>query len=493
MTPSWPVAHLMDAYLRGLFALALDTDGGVRKEVCSGIVSLLYRAPEKLAPNMREVIAYMIERTSDGDEDVALESCEFWAAFCEADLERDTVEVLREFTPKLIPMLLTNMKYAEDDEEVIAAEEDEANAGREDRDQDVRPSFKGQRDRGDGASGGVSGSAADDGDETYYDAGEDDDDDAQWNLRKSSANGLDVMSNVFGDELLGMILPIVEQRFRESDWRLRESAILAVGAVSEGCDAGLTPFLPQLIEFLVPSLEDPRPMLRATACWTLSRFARYTAQLAFAARPGDPPPATAAQGRAFVERILGGLLRRVGDKNKHVQAAACGALATLLGECRDIAPWLGPTASTLGQAIASYGRKNLRCALDAAATLADSGGDALKDPAVARALLGPLLQKWESGGDNQADLYQLLECVTSVTMGVGLGAQEFAAPMFSRALALARRALVARDAQDSAYEPDHVVCAWLLWIFDGVGAGAASLVASDPDGCAGDRESRHGR
>ena len=487
MTPSWPQshAHLMDAYLRGLFALALDTDGGVRKEVCSGIVSLLYRAPEKLAPNMREVIAYMIERTSDGDEDVALESCEFWAAFCEADLERDTVEVLREFTPKLIPMLLTNMKYAEDDEEVIAAEEDEANAGREDRDQDVRPSFKGQRDRGDGASGGVSGSAADDGDETYYDAGEDDDDDAQWNLRKSSANGLDVMSNVFGDELLGMILPIVEQRFRESDWRLRESAILAVGAVSEGCDAGLTPFLPQLIEFLVPSLEDPRPMLRATACWTLSRFARYTAQLAFAARPGDPPPATAAQGRAFVERILGGLLRRVGDKNKHVQAAACGALATLLGECReDIAPWLSPTASTLGQAIASYGRKNLRCALDAAATLADSGGDALKDPAVARALLGPLLQKWESGGDNQADLYQLLECVTSVTMGVGLGAQEFAAPMFSRALALARRARVARDAQDSAYEPDHVVCALdlLSGICDGVGAGAASLVASDPDG-----------
>ena len=487
MTPSWPQshAHLMDAYLRGLFALALDTDGGVRKEVCSGIVSLLYRAPEKLAPNMREVIAYMIERTSDGDEDVALESCEFWAAFCEADLERDTVEVFREFTPKLIPMLLTNMKYAEDDEEVIAAEEDEANAGREDRDQDVRPSFKGQRDRGDGASGGVSGSAADDGDETYYDAGEDDDDDAQWNLRKSSANGLDVMSNVFGDELLGMILPIVEQRFRESDWRLRESAILAVGAVSEGCDAGLTPFLPQLIEFLVPSLEDPRPMLRATACWTLSRFARYTAQLAFAARPGDPPPATAAQGRAFVERILGGLLRRVGDKNKHVQAAACGALATLLGECReDIAPWLSPTASTLGQAIASYGRKNLRCALDAAATLADSGGDALKDPAVARALLGPLLQKWESGGDNQADLYQLLECVTSVTMGVGLGAQEFAAPMFSRALALARRALVARDAQDSAYEPDHVVCALdlLSGICDGVGAGAASLVASDPDG-----------
>ena len=47
--------------------------------MCGGIVSLLYRAPEKLTPNMREVITYMIERTADGDEDVALESCEFWA------------------------------------------------------------------------------------------------------------------------------------------------------------------------------------------------------------------------------------------------------------------------------------------------------------------------------------------------------------------------------------------------------------------------------
>ena len=146
-----------------------------------------------------------------------------------------------------------------------------------------------------------------------------------------------------------MILPIVEQRFREQDWRLRESAVLAIGAVSEGCTTGLTPFLPQLIDFLVPTLEDPRPMLRSTACWTLSRFSRWVVQLAFAARPGDPPPATAAQGKQFVEKILGGLLRRVADKNKHVQIAACGALATFEAEAReDIAPWLGPVVAALG-------------------------------------------------------------------------------------------------------------------------------------------------
>jgi transportin-1 len=47
---------------------------------------------------------------------VALESCEFWCAYCEAELSPDYYQVLREFIPQLIPVLLTNMAYAEDDE-----------------------------------------------------------------------------------------------------------------------------------------------------------------------------------------------------------------------------------------------------------------------------------------------------------------------------------------------------------------------------------------
>jgi len=47
---------------------------------------------------------------------VALESCEFWCAYCEAELSLDYYQVLREFIPQLIPVLLTNMAYAEDDE-----------------------------------------------------------------------------------------------------------------------------------------------------------------------------------------------------------------------------------------------------------------------------------------------------------------------------------------------------------------------------------------
>lgn len=43
---------------------------------------------------------------SHEDEGVALESCEFWMAFCEAEFEK---QLLRPHLDKLVPMLLKNM------------------------------------------------------------------------------------------------------------------------------------------------------------------------------------------------------------------------------------------------------------------------------------------------------------------------------------------------------------------------------------------------
>ncbi len=47
---------------------------------------------------------------------------------------------------------------------------------------------------------------------------EDEDEDGEevsrWNLRKCSAAGLDVLSTVFGDEILPIVVPIVQQRLQ---------------------------------------------------------------------------------------------------------------------------------------------------------------------------------------------------------------------------------------------------------------------------------------
>ena len=39
---------------------------------------------------------------------------------------------------------------------------------------------------------------------------------SRWNLRKCSAAGLDVLSTVFGDEILPIVVPIVQQRLQVS-------------------------------------------------------------------------------------------------------------------------------------------------------------------------------------------------------------------------------------------------------------------------------------
>lgn len=59
------------------------------------------------------------------------------------------------------------------------------------------------------------------------------------------------------------------------DWRARESAILALGAISEGCHRGLMPYLGELVSMLAPQLQDLRPLVRSITCWTLSRYSSW--------------------------------------------------------------------------------------------------------------------------------------------------------------------------------------------------------------------------
>ena len=186
------------------------------------------------------------------------------------------------------------------DEEVIQAEDDEVNVDREDRDQDIKPTFRDTKDKG--AQGEEDGEV------------DDDTDDFVWNLRKSSANGLDILSNVFGDELLPLMLPVVEQRLRDTRWEIRESAILALGAVAEGCAGGLLQYLPMLISFLLPMLDDARPLVRSTTCWTLSRFSRWTVQCAC---PSNNPNAMPQQqGMEQLNTLTTALCKRRSEERR---------------------------------------------------------------------------------------------------------------------------------------------------------------------------------
>jgi transportin-1 len=75
-----------------------------------------------------------------------------------------------------------------------------------------------------------------------------------------------------------------------------------------------------------------------------------------------------------------GLLTRVQDANRHVQEAACSALATLEEAAGgELLPRMTPILTTLASALGVYGRKNLRILYDAISTLADAVGSALAE------------------------------------------------------------------------------------------------------------------
>lgn len=124
----------------------------------------------------------------------------------------------------------------------------------------------------------------------------------EFTLRRSCAQTLDHVAVELRDALLPHVLPIVERYLADSDWRLREAAILALGAVADGCAEGLRPHVPGILRLLLGKTSDAQPNVRCNSCWALGRYAAFRVQ--DAAEEGD-----SAAG-AEVEHIIRALLER---------------------------------------------------------------------------------------------------------------------------------------------------------------------------------------
>jgi hypothetical protein len=237
----------IDTFVAALFKRASDESSEVRKNVCQALVMLLEVRPDKLMPEIGNVVEYMLFSTQDQDEHVALEACEFWLAFAE---QEDLREYLRPFLPRIVPVLLKCMVYSEMDILTLGGDEDDTNVP--DSAQDIKPrfhrakthTFERTESNGGGAGGAGAGADVDPStaninreEEEEDDDDEDLDDDdiySEWNLRKCSAAALDVLATVFGNELLEILLPFLREQLFHQEWKHRECGILALGAVSEG-------------------------------------------------------------------------------------------------------------------------------------------------------------------------------------------------------------------------------------------------------------------
>uniref|UniRef100_A0A670IXZ0 Transportin-1 n=1 Tax=Podarcis muralis TaxID=64176 RepID=A0A670IXZ0_PODMU len=392
----------IDGFIENLFALAGDEEPEVRKNVCRALVMLLEVRMDRLLPHMISIVEYMLQRTQDQDENVALEACEFWLTLAEQPI----------FDPT--PTLHNFM-----DSEFIYVEEDEAIP---DSEQDIRPRFHRSRT--------VAQQHEEDGieeEEEEEDELDDDDTISDWNLRKCSAAALDVLANVFRDELLPHILPLLKELLFHPEWVVKESGILVLGAIAEGCMQGMIPYLPELIPHLIQCLSDKKALVRSITCWTLSRYAHWVV---------SQPPDT------YLKPLMTELLKRILDSNKRVQEAACSAFATLEEEaCTELVPYLAYILDTLVFAFSKYQHKNLLILYDAIGTLADSVGHHLNKPEYIQMLMPPLIQKWNMLKDEDKDLFPLLECLSSVATALQSGFLPYCEPVYQRCVNLVQKTL----------------------------------------------------
>ena len=92
---------------------------------------------------------------------------------------------------------------------------------------------------------------------------------------KCSAAALDVLANVFHEDVLPVLLPILKETLFSSEWVVKESGILVLGAIAEGCMSGILAHLPDLVPHLNTWLSDRKALVRSITCWTLSRYAHW--------------------------------------------------------------------------------------------------------------------------------------------------------------------------------------------------------------------------
>ncbi|XP_041563846.1 transportin-1-like [Drosophila elegans] len=408
----------IDSFIHNLFLLSGDDDPMLQQKVCYAFVRLLEVHMDCLVPHMSQILEYMLLRTKDSDEAVALAATEFWLSLADLGICKD---VLAPILWQLLPVLVCAGRYSEVDS--IFKDNVEEDDMVPDREEDIRPRFHKSRAHTIKSTQEAGAGAAGEDDDDDFDDGLDDDSSlSEWNLRKCSAAALDVLANVFREDCLPVVLPILKETLFHQEWVIKESGVLALGAIAEGCMQGMIQHLPELIPYLISCLSDKKALVRSITCWTLSRYANWVVN-----QPHDQ----------YLKPLMEELLKRILDSNKRVQEAACSAFATLEEEaCTELVPYLEYILKTLVFAFSKYQHKNLLILYDAVGTLADSVGHHLNKPQYIDILMPPLIDKWNLLKDDDKDLFPLLECLSSIATALQSGFLPYCDPVYRRCISL---------------------------------------------------------
>jgi hypothetical protein len=439
--PQKPQAILssIDQFLGRLFQLANDTSDDVRRNVCRSFVQLVDIKPDKLRPHMEGLVDYMVlqQRNTD-NQDLALDAAEFWLCIGE---NKQLCATLGPHLDKIIPVLLESMVY--DEEDVMRLEGSGNDAGLDDRAEDIKPQFAKTKSVRAGISNGHNINTLANGEATRrvdsffgYDGdsqseGEidrEDEDDAEvedrWNLRKCSAAALDILASTFHEPVFAITLPYLKENLRHHDWPNREAAVLAIGAVADGCMEVVAPHLPDLVPYLISLLDDAEPVVRLITCWALGRYSSWASHLQ-----------SIDDRKRYFEPMMAGILSRMLDQNKRVQESAASAFANLEEKAtKELTPYCVPIVQQFVRCFRTYKDRNMRILYDCVQTLAEHVGPVIARQELIDLLMPAILDRWSKVSDQSQELFPLLECLSYVATALGDAFAPFAVHVFARCI-----------------------------------------------------------
>lgn len=418
---SQAMMNSVDDLLQHLFVLSGDTNTDVRRQVCRAFVHLIETRPDKLQPHIGGLVDYIITQQKSDDEDLACEAAEFWLAVGEHE---DLWKALQPYLDKIIPVLLEGMIYSGEDIALLGGLSDDEEE--EDREEDIKPAFakkvltRTANANDDGSmSTDKNGNAynklanmEDDLEDGEVEDFEDDGDanpDEKWTIRKCSAAALDTFARDFRGPVFEAIFPYLSQNLKHAEWPNREAAVLALGAVADGCMDTVIPHLPELVPYLISLLEDQEPVVRQITCWTLGRYSSWAADLS---GPG--------QQEQFFMPMMDGILRKMLDKNKKVQEAGASAFANLEEKAgHKLEPYCGPIIQQFVRCFDKYKDRNMYILYDCVQTLAERLGPFIAKPELVNQLMPALIGRYNNVNDQSRELFPLLECLSYVALALG--------------------------------------------------------------------------
>ncbi|KAI1768689.1 armadillo-type protein [Hypoxylon sp. FL1150] len=431
---SQALLNSIDDLLQHLFALATDSNNDVRRQVCRAFVQLIETRPDKIQPHLPGLVDYILTQQQSDDEDLACDAAEFFLAIGEHE---HLWQSLSPFVPNIIPVLLHCMVYSAEDIALLGGASDDEDE--EDLEKDIKPQFA-KKSSARQANGGEGGSAdpaqngnayeklasmdddLEEGEIEDFEDGDDANPDERWTLRKCSAAALDVFARNFRGPVFECILPYLTKNLKHDDWPYREAAVLALGAVAEGCLDIVTPHLPELVPYLITLLNDPEPVVRQITCWTLGRYSSWAADLA------DP-----SQKQLYFEPMMEGILTKMLDSNKKVQEAGASAFANLEEKAgKRLEPYSLPIIKQYVQCFKKYKDRNMFILYDCVQTLAEHIGPVLARQDLVNELMPALIERWTKVSDESRELFPLLECLSYVAMALNDAFTPYAQPIFVR-------------------------------------------------------------